>query len=354
MSIIALRGFATALSAILLTGCVPELYMRTTTVQALEPAEMTVSQHIQSIVIVNRTKPGGNVFNVLEGLFSGEAIGQDKSGSRAWVNGLAAALRNSPRFEHAVSDIRLAGGGTGTSFSDPLEWTEVSRICEAHSVDALVALETYDTDSRVTVLKMLEVVKEGKQKVERVIFVAEEVVTVKLGVRFYDPVNEDVLDQASFTHTMTAEGRGATEAQARDDLNGRVIDAASHEAGMEYGHIIAPVWVPVLRRYYTRFRKNESMKAGAVAARTGDWTTAIARWEQIVTEGDTKMAGLAAYNLAVAHEALGNIQEAIVWANRSATEFDNKLAMPYWGDLEQRQWLENKAVEQLNRVKDDN
>ncbi|MBK6994268.1 MAG: hypothetical protein IPH31_04855 [Lewinellaceae bacterium] len=68
---------------------------RNTTLRVLQPAQMTLPEHITTVAIVDRSKPSNGWSNFLEGLFTGEEIGQDRRSRQTAVDGLTNALTRS-------------------------------------------------------------------------------------------------------------------------------------------------------------------------------------------------------------------------------------------------------------------
>ena len=96
-------------------------------IETIEPAEINVPNHIESIIIVNRTSPkkSNKIENILEGILSGEMIGVDKQSSEDCINSLKLEMINSPRFTliHTES-IEFKGSGTA-AMSSPLKWEKI-------------------------------------------------------------------------------------------------------------------------------------------------------------------------------------------------------------------------------------
>lgn len=117
------------------------------------PADITVSQDIQNVVIVNRSRPSkyNLAGNIVEGLISGEGIGADRKGAEYCVDGLVNMLANSERFTlKNTGEIELKGTGT-SAFPIPLDWNEVKSLCGSYDSDALLVLETFDSDSWIRI-----------------------------------------------------------------------------------------------------------------------------------------------------------------------------------------------------------
>jgi len=64
------------------------------------PADITISQDIQNVVLVNRSRPSKDnlTSNIVEGLVTGEGIGSDRKGAEYCITGLSNMLENSERF----------------------------------------------------------------------------------------------------------------------------------------------------------------------------------------------------------------------------------------------------------------
>ena len=116
--------------------------------EVLVTAQITIPQHIKKVAVVNRSLPSKKelFYNIIEGFFTGESIMGDREGSDNCVKGLANKLNVNPRIGAVVvsgHDLR----GTGTrEFPVPLDWGEVQKLCTEYQADALVCLETFDSD----------------------------------------------------------------------------------------------------------------------------------------------------------------------------------------------------------------
>ena len=134
------------------------------------PADITVSQDVQNVVVVNRSRPSKENLpgNIVEGLISGEGIGADRKGAEYCVDGLVNMLTNSERFTlKNIDGIELKGTGT-SAFPIPLDWNEVMSICGSYDSDALLVLETFDSDSWVRIGNPVTRTRKVKKKDKRI------------------------------------------------------------------------------------------------------------------------------------------------------------------------------------------
>ena len=117
------------------------------------PADITISQDIQNVILVNRSRPSKNnlASNIVEGIVTGEGIGSDRKGAEYCITGLSNMLLNSERYNiKNIDGIELKGTGT-SAFPIPLDWNEVKSICGSYDSDALLVLETFDSDSWIRI-----------------------------------------------------------------------------------------------------------------------------------------------------------------------------------------------------------
>lgn len=320
----------------LLAGCTS-----TTPFQVLQPAEMVVPDHIRTVVTVDRSKPEKGFENFLEGLFTGEGIGQDRNGRKFALEGLTNALTRTPRFDVKHTGIEMIGSRGGNSFAAPLPWEEVEKICRDYNGDALVTVETFDSDNSVSYREQRNKRKDkdGKEYTE-IRHEAELDMTVRIGWRFYDPKTRIIQDEFTTIQHATDRATDDTRDKALRRLTNQttVTRDVSYDAGVQYGMRIAPVWITVNRPFYSTGKKEygTDMEQAARFAKADKWEDAAKIWQNVIRNADAKTAGKAAFNMAVANERKGLLDSALEWAQRSYTDFGNKKARNYIYDLQIR------------------
>jgi len=319
----------------------------------LQPAEFSVPGHIELIATVDRSKPRGGFSSFLEGAFTGEEIGQDQRGRQSALDGLTNALTRTPRFQVRSTGLQMTGSRAGQRMDIPLSWSEIGRIANRHNVDAVLVLESYDSDQRLN-LKTRTSKKKNKDGVvvEKIKHIAEGNMRVKLGWRLYDPKERILVDEFTAYAEVDIDGDGDTEAAARADLPNQVTVArdVSYDAGIRYGMRIAPVWITVNREFYRTAKGDDkqAMQMGDRFVKTGDWEKAVAVWKDLVTNAiDPKTAGKAAHNIAVASERYDRLELALDWAQKAYTQYGNKNSRNYIRVIEQRMNDKRKVAQQM-------
>lgn len=340
------------LTLLALAGLSFQSCMHTTTLQVLQPAEMRMPEHISTIATIDRSKPSSGFANVLEGLFTGESIGQDKRGRLKGLDGLTHSLTRTPRFQVKPTDIEMEGSKTGNNMAPPLPWPEIESICQRYGADAVLAIESYDTDVAVFTSSYQEKYKdkEGVQQT-RTRYRAQANLNVTIGWRLYDAKTRIIEDEFSVYLSDSYSSTGDTENRAKSNLADPAYRTfeLSYRAGQRYGMRIAPVFVNVQRSFFTKGKGSykDSMKQASRLADSGNWDAAMEIWNRLTTQADIKTAGRAAHNLAVAHERVGLLEEALKWAEKAWTEYGNKSSRSYIGALQQRIEDDKRARSQL-------
>lgn len=338
-------GFLTAA----LSSC-----MSSARLKVLQPAQMKIPEHISTIAVVDRSKPSNGWLNVLEGVVTGEAIGQDRRSREQAVDGVINALTRTPRFRVKTTGIEMTGSKAGNNLPYPLEWREIERICGDYSADAVLAIESFDSDNFTSNRRQESKSKKDGKEIITVSYRAEQRTSVRMGWRLYDPKMKIITDEYTTNDYLTRNATGNTEQQALRNLPSQqnVTREVARIGGISYGMRIAPVYVDVTRSYYSKAKGYKTqMKQAARYAKGGDWERAAGDWKNLIARaGDNrKAAGRAAYNMAVAAEMRGNLEVALEWAQKAWNDYGNKQARTYIEVIKMRQNDARKVDYQMNK-----
>jgi hypothetical protein len=308
---------------------------RNTTLQVLQPAQMTLPEHITTVAIVDRSKPSNGWSNFLEGLLTGEEIGQDRRSRQTAIDGLTNALTRTPRFQVKSTGIEMTGSKAGGRMPAAMEWSEVEKICRDYATTAVVTIESFDSDNARSARPVTETKKDKTGKKYNVItYESQQRTSVRIGWRLYDPKTRIILDEYVTDDYLERRGRGATDRAALNNLPSQldVTRDVAYNVGIEYGARIAPIYVNISRAYYTKAKgfKTQMKQAGRYLE-SRDLEKATYHWKKIIASAgeNRKAAGRAAYNMAVASEINGNLDLALEWAQKAWTDYGNKKARDY-------------------------
>jgi len=315
---------------------------RNTSLQVLQPAQMTLPEHITTVAIVDRSKPSNGWSNFFEGVLTGEEIGQDRRSRQTAVDGFTNALTRTPRFQVKSTGIEMTGSKAGARMPPALEWSEVDKICRDYGTNAVVTIESFDSDNARSARPVAETKKDKTGKKYTVTtFQSQQRTGVRIGWRLYDPKSQIILDEYVTDDYLERNGSGATERAALNNLPAQVdvTRDVAYNVGLEYGARIAPIYVQVSRAYYHKAKGHKTqMKQAARFLESRDIEKASATYKRIIAHAgeNRKAAGRAAYNMAVASELSGNLDVALEWAQKAWTDYGNKKAKSYINVLKAR------------------
>lgn len=329
----------TVLMGFILFACKP-----VTQLEVIKPAAISLPDHINTLAIIDRSKPSSGFVDVLEGGVTGEVIHQDRNGRLRALEALAQTLTRTPRFKVVNTGLALTGSETGSTFNIPLPWDEIEDICRQYGADAVIAIEKFDSDNflEVTPRKKKVKDKEGNEK-EETVYDAKQEVEVHLGWRLYDPKSRSIIDEVEVTDSGSdSRSDKSTREEAVKDLEDprNITYRVSGLAGSQYAERIAPVWTTVSRTFYKKAkgRQEEAMARAARFFETDNWEGAAEIWQNVVSDpaSTDEVKGMASYNMAVAFEKRGLLTTALQWAQQSYGEYGNKKARNYVNTLKNR------------------
>ncbi|MCX7697473.1 MAG: DUF6340 family protein [Bacteroidales bacterium] len=335
--------------SLLLVGCATRNIYQ----PVLVPAEINIPQHVQTIGVLNRSLPAKDdrLLNILEGFLSGETIFGDRSASFNACRGLVNRVNSSPRFKAVLLEGEEYRGTGTKEFPLPLTWDEVDRLCKKYNVDALVTLETFDSDMRLH-LSMEEVEKVVGGVIRKVpVHYADLRVRVNAGWRIYDNVTKNIIDQQVFTDEKGFHGEGDTPEKAKESLPSKrqVLDESGFFAGQMMAFRISPSWVTISRFYYVK--GHPKFKEAKQYVKVGNWKEAVSIWSQLTKSSNPKIASRAAHNMAVAAEKEGRIDIALDWANTAYKNQKTDRERRYINQLHNRKMQLQRLSEQLPNYK---
>jgi hypothetical protein len=323
------------------------------TISAVEPAPITLSKDVARIGIINRSLPseGNKTADKIDKILSAEGLNLDKEGSEAAILALKDQLERNEAVEEIVIIDDLAHLRKGLSvFPSTLTWNEIETLCEEYKVDAIFSLAFYDTDTKVSYkATMMDIPNNLGVKVAVPAHELTLNTLVENGWRVYDPYNNRIADELVFSDHVVSSGRGINPIKAYEAIIGRkeAVLYQSKSMGMNYAQRLLPYKHRVNRDYFVRGTDN--FKIAQRRAQAGDWDGAAVLWQQETVNPDPKVAGRACYNMAISNEINGNLVEAMQWASKSYTDYNNNYALSYLNTLKYRARQKEVLNQQLSR-----
>ena len=317
-----------------------------------EPAPVTVPNYIKSVAIVNRSLASKEtkVLNDIHRVISMESKSLVEEGGKACINGLNDELIANNRFENVVkldtTELRSYGVGV---FPSALDWSQVEKICRDTKTDALFSLELFDTDTKLNYSTSPTKINTGIISLPALEHQVNMNTLVKTGWRMYDPGGRVILDESNISKELQFYGKGINPVVAADALIGKkeAVKQVGNMAGHIYAAKIDPYWIRVNREYFVK--GSDNLATAKRKAQTGDWDQAGDLWKKETNSSSRKVAGRACYNMAIINEINGDIDAAIMWAQKAYEDYRVKIALGYVNILRNR-----KANNELLAVQNGN
>jgi len=318
------------------------------------PAEISLPADVNTILLVDRTKPADKGWSTIEGILTGEMPGEDKAAAQEALISLKNRLDYSPRFNIKILPDQLVGNSLDGSLPHALDWSVVNMLCINNNADVLVCIEMFDSDFIVTKgnrIKKKHVGKgEEKREVPYTEYYAQGVANVKMGIRTYYNKDKRIIDQQVVHKTNSWEGVGNSPADALRTLISKA-NANKYLAGMvgnDYAYKISPMPVRVSRPFFSKSKHSAALETGTRYADVSKWQDAIDTWKSGLAGASNKDAGKLAYDIAVGYEVLGEYGTALTWAQDAYTKYGNKQARDYTRILRNRISEETILKQQMN------
>ena len=323
------------------------------TMNTLRPADIMLPKDIQTIVLVDRTDFKKQAVNIIEGVLTGELPMEDRAAVQEGLARMRNTLQTTDRFNAVINPQRYKGNSVSSVFPEPLQWNTIASICRTHNAQAVVAIEIFDSDFMVTKGKkrVTKKIKKGEVYVEREVdeYYAQGVMDIKMGIRLYDAIRKQIVDDELFTSTRTWKSRADSKADALAKLikKGDATRFLCGKIGEQYIYKISPMPIRITRKFYRKSRKAPAIERGTRFADVNKWQEAIAAWKEGLNGAPQKEAGCLAYNIAIGYEVTGDYDSAVKWAQDAYTEYGNNLAQSYVGMLQRRKESERRVDEQM-------
>ena len=281
-------------------------------------SENQLPEHIKSVAVINRTLPPPGIMYAANKLVNGVIVGHvDRPGVTECINSMCDLLRQKNYFSVSVPAERLRT--IQTAFFPPaLEKAEVISIGQQFKSDALIVLEIFDAPSTSSLVPgvQMQLDPAGNEYPVNIVTASEKTL-VTMGWRVYNTKDGSVIDEYKTTKELESSAVGINEENAKSKLPvlTTALQAAGAELGSAYAHQISPVTAVITRYYYGK--TNSQFKLAKQCVKNKNWERAKKIWESMLNDKNPKIAGKAAYNLAVYYERAGNTDKALEMARKA-------------------------------------
>ncbi len=312
------------LSACLLT--LPSCQIRTVTVDLYAPGKIEYPPDLKTLLVTSRYVPATGVYEDVQ--WGGyESVDSAKwKLSEALVDSLGKNLIQGKHFLVKVRhNPRMLKNNT-SHFPEPQPWEGMAELIQKEFVQGVLVLEGFDYGS-------------GSASVLQVPggFQASRKDSVTMAIRVYEPLKRRLVEDSIFCFATTFDAKGATREEALQALAGGSPQglAAVGSAAAEYASLVLPSKYTEKRWLY---RKGDSLLLVAdTAILKGNWNRAEGKWSYLAYRSkDSTVQALGSYNMALACERDGRLNQALGFARRSERLKPDRKTREYIAILEKK------------------
>jgi hypothetical protein len=293
---------------------------------------------VRAIAVVNRslTREEDKNRKVLESIITGEVGGSDRLASDECIKGVYDGIQGLHGVTMVIPrKVRMYGTGTRET-PDILDWKLVAKICDSTQADALLVLETFDSNTDLMLKTATDQVTSILSGTPQKPALPNDIrMNVVCYWRLYDPDSKSIIDQYQHTFYMMFHTEGRIPPPD-------ALPQTAYAAGQEYIGRFLPSYYTVKRDMYKKAKgpAKHEFRTGFRRAEVANWDGAIDIWSNMIERVKYKTAGRACLNIAVAYEVLGNTDLALEWAKKSYEDYNDRLGREYAKILLRRKSLE--------------
>lgn len=183
----------------------------------------------------------------------------------------------------------------------PMSWTKVNELCKQNNSDILVSLDD------IVIFNNYETWYDGAEHNGIADISSFHTWTI------YDPLTESLLLHEKDLDSLQAhETDYSLDRLIKNKLPHRaeIMKVVAFSIGENLAKQLAPRWETIYREYYNG--GNKEMREAAAKVREEKWEEALKIWAAMKMETADKYGARAAFNSAIIHERIGQIENALV------------------------------------------
>jgi tetratricopeptide (TPR) repeat protein len=281
-------------------------------------------QNIQSLTLVNRA--ANNRFRnfradslqqfFYQRQFKMDTVLLDTQATDTLLIALGDILFESGRFDVVIPENRFLSSNTYSFVPSPMPWNEVDTLTRLFNTDAVLSLDFF----RTNIFTQYEKEALYDQQTNNFFngYFAHMKVAYEALFRIYYPAEKEIIKNIVVKDTLYWED---ADTEIRPLFNRfTTVKAAMIESGihaaLKFSGMIAPDWRLSNRSYF--FKGHPLLEEANTLIQQNDWNGAADLWRQLALSPASKsQKSKAEFNLALAYEMFGDIDEAIKWGLKS-------------------------------------
>ncbi|MCR9173423.1 MAG: DUF6340 family protein [bacterium] len=287
-----------------------------------EPAVIPLPSETRVIGVINNVTEANSPEKPIAAIINSKELNGNVAAAERAVDGVLRALTNSRDMRGEIFAIDSTHFGA----DGELDWTVLDSIAKERGIDGFVELCEIRTISPVGGTLVANATGQTRNRLTGTVFMNVHV--VETGENF---------ERFSATRSYNIPISGSTNIiDLLNDIQRKreYYRALGFQLGFEVGSMIYPNWVWVGRKYYTR--GTPAVRNARHMLREGNWDLAERTLLQDEEYHKRRKRARVLFNLALANEGQGELDNAILFAERAASEGGSKLANEYLMTLRNR------------------
>lgn len=286
-----------------------------------EPAIVKIPSEVNTIGVLNHVTQENSPEKVIEVLMRSQSINGNVVASERAVEGVLRGLGRSSNLTGKTlgeTDVLESNGN--------IDWNQIDSVCNAQNIQGILELVEVQTISPVGGTVLANATGQTSTRLEGYLY-------ANVYIANSHQVNERLRIRRYYSIPIS----GTTS--IIDILNDvkrkqEYYRALGYELGYGMAQLIYPNWVWVGRDYYTK--GSDVLKRARPMIKEGNWDIAEKQLLYDIDHHKEKIRGRVLFNLALVKEGQGDIDSAIMYAEKAALECGDKLANGYLVQLRKR------------------
>jgi tetratricopeptide (TPR) repeat protein len=317
--------------------------LRTIPVEIAFMPKDRVPEEIQSFTLVNRATDYRYQNHRADSLqqyfyrrqFNLDTLLLDSQAADTLLLVLGDLLFESGRFDIVIPDQRSLSADSYSFLPTTISWEDADSLTGLYNTDAVLSLDHFKTKV-ITNYDKESVYDQYSNKYFDAYFAQMDIAYETL-FRIYYPKTRQIVKNIAIIDTLHWED---ADREIRPLFNRfTTVKAALLETGIEaalrLSARIAPEWRITRRTYF--FKGHPKLEQAHLLINQGDWEGATALWLELAEiAGSGSLRSKAEYNLALAYEMQGNMDEAIRWGVKSYETMYRPITYNYLEKLNDR------------------
>jgi tetratricopeptide (TPR) repeat protein len=332
-----------------LGACKPVSFL---TVDLTYPPKEGLPAEIQSLTLVNRVvdkrftdDPRDSIqLRFYQSQFNLDTVIYDINAADTLLKALGNLLYESGRFDVVIPENRFLAKDTLNPYSEQMSWEVAEDLTKRFNTDAVLSLDYYKTSISAVFGTKKDV--RWDNLAEYTYYAANMRISYIANFRLYYPRNKDLLISYFLGDTLVWEGGNIVLKTLFRELT-KVKDALTETGiatALDLSKRIAPNWKSYSRVYFSK--GNDVLRQTSLLIQKNDWETAMNMWlDKLENTKSKSLRSKFEFNLALAYEMQGELNEAIRWGGRSYNSFYRPVTYNYLKTLKERKSLFEKSDE---------